>query len=253
MDTASFMLANLALDSDAVQAILALIEETVPLPEIVFIEGIDMMVSENNSKKVPPFVHELNKIAQHYHIAIIGSIGSPKVQEGKGFSMTRDNVIGSTTWGRTVESIALMQFPKGDDTSGKRKLTVVLRNAPSEKFLLKLKDGLLEIDPDSHEENLDDKAEQESRQIEWYKTQARLAKTNPSKKWWTIVDVERALHVSHATADRYVKSDKQKGRLKKKTGNKTGSAAEYCWNESKTTNPLWVEEAQEAVEQAEIF
>ena len=247
-------LSTVALDFEAVQAILAVIESTVPLPEIVFIEGIDMMVSENNSKKVPPFVHELNKIAQHYHIAIIGSLGSPKTQEGKGYSAARDNVIGSTAWGRTVETIALMQFPKGDDTSGKRKLTVMLRNAPPEKFFLKLQEGLLEIDPDSHEESFDDRAEQESREIEWYKTQARLAKKDPAKKWWTIVDMERALRVSHATADRHVKSDKQKGRLKQKTGNRRGRglAAEYCWNESKS-NSLWVEERAQEAEQMDVF
>jgi hypothetical protein len=131
----------------------------------------------------------------------------------------------------------------------------MLRNAPTEKFTLAFApDGRLEIDPNSHDEGVDD-AEQESKEIEWYKTQARLAKTDPSKKWWTIVDIERALHLTHATADRHVKSDKQKGRLKQKSGKRCGrgSAAEYCWNESKG-NRLWVEQqAQEAADQLEVF
>jgi primase/DNA polymerase family protein/AAA domain-containing protein len=244
------------LDFDAVQSVLDAIESVSPLPEIVFVEGVDMMVSENNAKKVPPFVHELSKIAQHYHIAIIGSTGAPKVQEGKAFAGARENVIGSTTWGRTVETIMLMQFPKGDDTSLKRKLTVMLRNAPAEKFFLKIQDGLLEPDPDAREENAEEEvSEQESREIDWYRTQARLAKTNPAKTWFTIMDMERALHLKHSTADYHVKNHRTKGYLKQKSGKRggRGSAAEYCWNESKT-NPLWTEQqAQEAAEQMDVF
>jgi putative DNA primase/helicase len=243
----------LAWDIGAAQAIVDQIEATEPLPEVVFIEGVDMLVTEvNNIKTVARFVHELQKIAQHYRIALIGSLGSPKAREGHGYTLTRDNLLGSGGWGRTVETVALLQFPKNDDTSGRRKLTVVLRNAPAEKFSLKFVDGLLEIDPDSHEE--DERGEQASKDIEWYQEQAWLAKKDPAKKWWTVLDLERALNLGHATADRHVKHDHTKGHLVKKTRGKDQGpgrpAAEYRWNDSKT-NPLWAE--QQAQEQGEAF
>ena len=240
---------SLAWDLGAAQAIVDQIEATDPLPEIVFIEGCDMLVTEvNNIKAVAYFVHALQKIAQHYRVAIIGSLGSPKIREGHGYTATRDNLLGSGGWGRTVETVALLQFPKNDDTSGRRHLTVVLRNGPAEKFPLKFVDGLLEIDPDSHEE--DAGAGQASKDAEWYQTQARLAKKNPAKKWWTILDMEQALKMCHATAERHVRNDYTKKLLARKPGSKSGrgSAAEYHWNESKT-NSIWL--AQQEQDQAD--
>ena len=103
----------LAWDLGAAQAIVDQIEATDPLPEIVFVEGVDMLVTEgNNIKPVARFVHELQKITQHYRIALIGSLGSPKVKEGHGYTATRDNLLGSGGWGRTVETVALITFPK---------------------------------------------------------------------------------------------------------------------------------------------
>ncbi len=236
----------LAWDLGAAQAIVDQIEATDPLPEIVFIEGVDMLVTEvNNIKAVAYFVHALQQIAKHYRVAIIGSLGSPKVKEGHGYTATRDNLLGSGGWGRTVETVALLQFPKNDDTSGRRKLTVVLRNAPAEKFHLKFVDGLLEIDPDNHEE--DDGAGQASRDAEWYQDQARLAKKDPTKKWWTILDMEQALKMHHATAERHVRNDFAKKHLVQKPGSKSGrgSAKQYRWNESKT-NPIWLAQQKQA-------
>jgi hypothetical protein len=245
----------LAWDLAAAQAIVDQIEATAPLPEIVFVEGVDMLVTDvNNIKAVSFFAHALQEIAQHFHIALVGSLGSPKVKEGHGYTATRDNLLGSGGWGRTAETVAVLQYPKNDDTTGRRNLTVVLRNAPAEKFPLRFRDGLLEIDPDKHDEDKGE-AGQASRDIEWYQEKARLAKDDPAKKWWTILDMERALHISHATADRHVRDGKTKGHLVQKPGGKQGrgSAAQFRWNDSKS-NPLWLaQQAQEAADPAGVF
>lgn len=245
----------LAWDLAAAQAIVHQIEATAPLPEIVFVEGVDMLVTDvNNIKAVSFFAHALQEIAQHFHIALIGSLGSPKVKEGHGYTATRDNLLGSGGWARTAETVAVLQYPKNDDTTGQRNLTVVLRNAPAEKFPLRFRDGLLEIDPDKHDEGKSE-AGQASRDIEWYESQARLAEADPTKKWWTILDMERALDMSHATADRHVRHGKTKGHLVQKPGGKhgRGSAALFRWNDSKT-NPLWsAQQTQEAADPVGAF
>jgi len=244
----------LAWNLDAAQAIVNQIEATNPPPEIVFIEGVDMLVTEVNSiRVVSDFMHQLQKIARHYHIAIIGSLGSPKSRQGHGYAATRENFLGSAGWGRTAETMALLQFPQNDDTSGKRKLTVVLRNAQAEKFTLGFRDGQLEVTPDEPEGESSDLAAAE--EIEWFQAQAKLAKSNPEKKWWTILDMERAFHLKHATADRHVKDAYAKKYLVQKPGSKNGRglAKEFRWNESKT-NLLWVDQQkQEAGEQVEAF
>lgn len=243
-----------AWDTEAGQAIASRIESTNPLPEVVFVEGLDMLVSEaNDIKTVTRFAHALNTIAEHFHIALIGSAGAPKSKEGQGYTATRDNVFGSSGWGRVSETVALLQFPKNDDTSDQRKLTVVLSNGPSERFNLGFVDGCLEVQPDTPKGNVNNLASRlADEEITWFKEQARLAKTDTTKRWWTILDMERALHVPHASADRHVKDACTKQYIVRKRGTTKGrgrgGAAEYCWNES-ANNPLWVEERKQEVAQ----
>jgi hypothetical protein len=234
-------------DIDAAQAIVDKIESKEFLPQVIFIEGIDMLVSKGTEmKEVTRFAHQLYEIASWFHVAVIGSTGAPKAREGQGYAATRDNIFGSSGWGRVAETVALIQFPKGDDTSKERKLTVTLRNAPTEKFTLAFVDGCLEVQPDGPEEISSSSVETHIlREIDWFKKQARLAKNDPTKKWWTILDFERALNLPHATADRHVNDACTKKFVVVKSGTKRGrgrgGVAEFCWNES-DSNPLWVEE-----------
>jgi hypothetical protein len=229
-------LSTVAFDLDAVQAIIDAVESTVPLPEVVFVEGVDMMISKNDTPGASLFMHGIQTIAERYNLAFILSTGSAKTKEGQGYKTTRDNVIGSTGWGRCAGAIVSMLFPKNDDSSGKRKLTVMLRNAPAEKFNLAFVDGLLELDPDSPSEAGEDANDKYARELEWYQNQ-------PSKKWWTAGDVERALGLSESTARRHVQEACTKGYITRKPGKRKsgrGMAAEYRWNAAKT-NPMYVE------------
>jgi hypothetical protein len=252
-------LSALLFDLGAVQAILNHIEATVPMPKIVFVEGADMLIEKDGMKTSSMFMHYLHQISERYNIAIIVSMGSPKVKEGAGYEATRDNIIGSTGWGRSATTVALLQFSK-TRKKGRRVLTIEPRNAPPEKFILDFVQGRLEVQPDDPEDDgREEQAngeDQENSKIAWYKTQARLAETDPTKKWWTILDMERALGMPASTAYKHVRNDKTKHYLERKSGKKQGvrgEAAEYRWNASKT-NPKWVEdEARNHEVQAEVF
>lgn len=242
-----------AWDVEAAQAIVDRIETLDPLPEVVFVEGIDMLISKGiDLKEVSKFAHHLYEIAEHFHLALIGSTGAPKAREGQGYAGARDNVFGSTGWGRIAEAVALMQFPKDDDTSEQRKLKVVLRNGKAEKFTLGLVDGIFEVQPDAPEED-NNGSKQTALEIEWFKTQAQLATDDPKKLWWTVQDMEEALNLKHATAERHVKNAYTKKYLRRKTsgGKGQGGAHEFRWNDKKT-NPLWVEEQKQVVEAEEM-
>jgi len=249
----------LVYDFNAAQEILTHIEATVPMPKIVFIEGADMLVEKDDKTTSTAFMHYLDQISTRYDIVIIGSVGSPKVKEGQGYGATRDNVIGSTGWARSAGTVVLLQFSK-KPKKGRRVLTIEPRNATPEKFILDFVDGVLEVQPDDpeddgREEQANDE-DQENTKIAWYKTQARLAETDPTKDWWTILDMERALGMPSSTAYKHVRHDNAKRHLERKHGKKQGTrgqAAEYRWNASKT-NPKWVEdEARNHGEQGEVF
>jgi hypothetical protein len=209
----------------AVRAILQKIEGCKALPAIVFIEGCDMLV-ENASKMevVSPFLDGLQKIAKHYHISIIGSVGSPKQRIGEGYTSKRDNIFGTVAWSRKTETVAVLQYVKGDDTDCRRHLAVLLRNGPAEKYDLKMEDGRLVVD-NSAAEKIAPKVRSE---VAWFRAQ---------EKWFTAKDIEDGLHVSESGSFKLAKNALTKHILKtKKVPN--GEARQYLWNSS-STNPYF--------------
>ncbi len=137
------------LDSAASQEIINRIEETDPLPELVFIEGLDMLVRDPNKMEVVmPFMHEMQKIASHFHVALIGSTGAPKTKANEGYTAKRDQIFGSAAWSRLSETVVTVQFPGGKDTADQRELTIMLRNGKPEGLLLEFQHGKLEKTPE---------------------------------------------------------------------------------------------------------
>lgn len=202
----------------ALRAILDRIEECSPMPAVVFIEGCDMLV-ENASKMeiVTPFLDGLQQIAKHYHISIIGSVGSPKQRIGEGYSSKRDNIFGTVAWSRKTETVAVLQFVGGDDTDCHRVLAVLLRNGPPEKYKLKMENGRLVVD------NLTAESTRS-------KVRADLAWFRLQNDWFTVEDARAALNISQAQAYRIVENAYTKRILKTKQ-KAVGGAREYRWND----------------------
>jgi hypothetical protein len=201
---------------NAAKAMLKEIEAAAVMPAIVFVEGADMMM-ENASKMemVVPFLDAVQKIAKHYNISFICSVGSPKTKQGEGYVSKRDNIFGTVAWGRKTETIVVLQCEGGDDMSPLRKLSVLLRNGPPEQYSMKLVNGrLVEV---AKEEIA---AAAEPLQIQWFK-----ARTD----WFTSQELQDGMGTSKATADRHIKSAHSKGQLKMKPG-PNGGARLYRWN-----------------------
>ena len=86
-------------------------------------------------------------------------------------------------------------------------------------------------------------------EIQWYRTRALEGKTDPTKKWFTVLDLARGLQISEDTARRWTNDAVAHNYIRIKRGKKRESKARmYQWVES-ATNPLWV--AQQEVEQSE--
>ena len=236
-----------AFDLKAVQAICNSIEALNPMPEFIFVEGLDMMLSNvNDAHTVAMFVSGLQTIATHYHLSILGSVGSPKAKAGQDYNLTRDNIIGTGTWGRGVCTVFLMQYADSKDSKGKRIVTVAARGAREEKFTLEFQDGMLVVVPNDPEPN---EAEAKGRklakhvaeEIEWYQKMAREGKTDPAKEWWTVQDMARELGRSPATAAQHIGDAITKHFIIMKSGPKPrGGKNSYKWNEV-AANPEWVE------------
>ena len=209
----------------SIHAILDKIEECDEIPAVVFVEGLDGLV-ENASKMevVTPFLDGLKQIAEHYHIALIGSVGSPKMRINEGYVAQRDKVFGSGQWARKTETIGILQYIDGDDTNPKRHLTILTRNAPPEKFFLKMENGKLVKDMEPVEDK--GKAPKSSKFVSWYRAQT---------DWFSSTDVEEGLNVSQATASRQIKTAWAKNIIKSKQPAR-GEGRLYRWNE-RANNP----------------
>jgi len=217
-----------AFDIDAVQQVVRHLEKISPRPEVLVVEGVDMLVSEiNDIKCVTGFMLGLDCVAKHFNIAVVGTLGAPKIKAGQGYAAKRDNLLGSSAWARFAETVINLQFPKGDDAKGRRLMYALLRNAPAEEFTLEFKDGQLVQATDIEDEELGGSAE-----ILWFETQ---------KDWWTILDMSRALMIGESTAYRHVNDAWTKDIIRRKTGPKTGKghAAMFKWNEG-ADNPILV-------------
>jgi AAA domain len=154
LDTVPIKFIPPVLDFAASQAVLDRIEECEVTPEIVFIEGMDMLVSDANKMEVVTlFLREMQQIATHFHIALIGSTGSPKTKPREGYTQKRDTIFGSQAWGRMVETVACVQYPQGDDTADQREISVLLRNGKAEKFTVEFQQGRLVLLPSEIEED----------------------------------------------------------------------------------------------------
>jgi hypothetical protein len=142
------------LDDSALSEILSRIEEQTPLPEVVFIEGADTLVTKAaDGAVVSRFMKGIEKIAEHYHISFILSVGAPKSRPKDQHTLVRDRVFGSEKWARKADMILSMSAA-GDGTLKQRHLVVQYRNAPDEKFDLEFVNGRL-VESAQSIENLD--------------------------------------------------------------------------------------------------
>ena len=96
-----------------------------------------MLVEDVNSMKhVAPFLSKLNKLAEHYHMSLILSLGAGKHKGGNGYQQARDKPFGSSAFARIVDSVTVLEFD-GDADGDDRVLTVVHRGDKMERFNLR--------------------------------------------------------------------------------------------------------------------
>jgi len=124
------------------QAVADELDRTDPAPAVVFLEGIDLSVEDaHKMDSVSRNIKALQRVAEHYHVAIIGSTGCPKMKPKDRYVSLRDCIYGSVAWARKVETIVTLQKENGLDTADKVVMTVLPRNAKHEVFELEFAAG----------------------------------------------------------------------------------------------------------------
>lgn len=192
MDPARAPIAFLPLVSgfDAAQAIINEIERVKPIPQVVFVEGADFLCDATDKTESAQFLKLMAKVAGHFNLAMILSVGSPKRKIGEGYLAKRDALFGSMAWGRLTTTIALLEFADGDDMGSARVLFVLPRNEAPEKFNMRFSSvGQLEIISASE-------AKTDRNPLDWLRAQTG---------WFRSAKMEMELEMSQPAASRKLK------------------------------------------------
>jgi hypothetical protein len=114
--------------------ILASYVEQCPGVEAWFIEGLDFWLGDANSMEdVASILDSLGRVATRRDIAIIATVGSPKMK-GKDRYYGRDSLFGSSALGRKAETVVLFNLTDVEDNNSTRRCDVLTRCSGSETF-----------------------------------------------------------------------------------------------------------------------
>jgi hypothetical protein len=120
----------------ALEVLNAIEAEYPNLPGAVFFEGADLVSQDaTDMSTTAAFFSQLRRIAAHYNIAFIVSMGAAKSKPKEVAVLTRDRVFGSTASGRIGSTIATLT-QESDGTTGNVLLTIQHRHAKAETFKL---------------------------------------------------------------------------------------------------------------------
>jgi hypothetical protein len=203
--------------AEAFKKIRDLVEKCAVTPAVLLIEGLDIMVEKpNDPAPVAQFLKMLAKLAFHYHIAIIGTVGSPKMkQKDGGFTSDRDSIFGSAIWGRMTDTIVVMKFiqnkSSGEVEDAFRKMKVMPRDGAPEKFVATFQGGRLvasDIDMADVETAPSDPG------MEWAKKQ---------EGYWSVEQFSKALGVVRTTGWRRLQRLMEQDAVHIKPGPKEGA------------------------------
>lgn len=110
-------------------------------PRVIVVEGIDAWTPDAKKQEaVFRVLKPLQEFAEAYNVAVICTAGSPKMKEHEQYLSNRDCAFGSQLWARMMDTmVRIVEDPE----TAERRITVMLRNAPAEKFAARMENGRL--------------------------------------------------------------------------------------------------------------
>lgn len=167
---------------DSVAAIKDYIEGLPEIPDVVFVEGADFLVKKTSDPDyVEPFLRAFNRLAKHYHISIILSLGTGKSRKGEEYAIQRQKILGTQAWGRLLTSVVVLDYVAGEDDA-ERTLFHSNHNSAAELFEMKF----------NSEGQLVEKSPVE---VKLHPLEAWLTQRDPDK-FWTTKQISEGMDVA---------------------------------------------------------
>lgn len=147
-------------------------------PQLVILEGLDLGVDGTAVKMedVVPVMDALQTTARHFHVAIVGTVGSPKLKVGEDFANERERLFGSGAWGRMAATVWILTAAGKDGT--RVNLSMLGRHSKRQTAVLEWRRGkLVEV----AEEQL--QREGDTTMVEWILEQQQFTRAQLRKQF----------------------------------------------------------------------
>lgn len=111
---------------------------------VFVVEGIDMNIPKfGDAGDIKKYLAELQAFCEQHTLWIIGTMGSPKAKPGEQYAAPRERLLGTTVWGRMIETIVFIQPQEAEDPDTIRELHLLPRDGKSEKYEFQFEGGRL--------------------------------------------------------------------------------------------------------------
>ena len=111
---------------------------------VFVVEGIDMNIPKfGDPAETKKYLAELQAFCEQHTLWIIGTMGSPKSKPGEKYAAPRERLLGSTVWGRMIETIIVIEPRDPEDPNSIRELHLLPRDGKSEKYQFEFERGRL--------------------------------------------------------------------------------------------------------------
>lgn len=108
--------------------------------DVLFIEAFQALMPQGeliNYWKVLDFFRVWHQFCQRCRYSVLGSVHPPKMREGEGYSLQRDQIMGTAAWGAVIHGLLCLSFNNPSDINDtSRQLIVSPRNEKPWKLLL---------------------------------------------------------------------------------------------------------------------
>jgi hypothetical protein len=165
-------------------------------PQLVVIEGLDLGVDGTAVKMedVVPVMDALQTVARHFHVAIVGTVGSPKMKVGEDFVNERERLFGSGAWGRMAATVWILTAIGKE--AERVKLVLLGRHSRRQEVILEWQKGkLVEVAKDQLER------EGDKTMLDWVCEQEKFTKA----------EFKRAIKASGSTVNKKLEGLKNSG------------------------------------------
>lgn len=163
--------------------------------DVLFIEAFQALMPQgeiNNYWKVLDFMRKWHQFCQRHNYSVLGSVHSPKMTENNGYTLQRDQIMGTAAWGASLHGIINLNFHQpGDINCTLRKMSISPKNGKPWEVMLDFDERGYLVESKQNDDMLNFMLDQEVKKL----TSGSTITTTQIKQWAMLKHIpERSMY-----------------------------------------------------------